>query len=187
MGHAAVETAGLSGFLHVLAITEGSRTDGVGQLQVVEFGYVCGWCLLFSHPCHLKLVAAVAQVARHRSSVYQLFVADVCHRLGLAVAEDDILYAVESQQRIPKHLAGIRVSVVRVHRVYLSVVAHHGIESVLVKRPRVDMGVDAVVAGGSEQEGLALLPPGAGLEESLAHLVEFFLCLRGFQGGQLVG
>ena len=131
-----------------------------------HFAMVCG--RLAAEPTHLQLEAAVAEVAGDGHHIDHLVVGDLRGALGLAIGEEDVLDAVEAEQRVAETLAGHHVAVVAVQRLNHGGTVHQGVEGGLVQRPGVDVRVDAEVACGTEQEGLAHLPLGTGLQEDVA-------------------
>ena len=140
-----------------------------------------------ANPTHLELVAAVAEVAGHGHHILPLVGGDGAGAAGLAVAEEDVLDAVEAQQGVAQTLASHHVAFLTVEGVNHGGTVHQRVEGILVEGPAVDVRVDAEVASGTEEEGFALLPCLAGGEEGLASLTHAGISGVGFEGRQLGG
>ena len=147
---------------------------------------------LVAEPADLQLEALVAQVACHGGSEDEFVLAcDVTSGKGfvilhalqgskgavLAVAEDDELDAVEAQLLFANKGTGI-VDATVVEVVNNLAAAQSLGQGRAVEGPRVNVGVDTEVGGGTVEERLAALPGRAGGDEGVANLVDVALCQR---------
>ena len=140
-----------------------------------------------AYPAHFKLIAAVAQVACHSDHINPLVGRDVGHILGLAVGKEDVLNAMETQEGVAQTVTGHGIAVFAVECLNHGRAVHEGVEGILVKRPGVDVGVNAKVSSGTEEESLAHLPLLTGGKEGLASLTDTGIGGIGFEGSQLAG
>ena len=132
-------------------------------------------------PAHLKLVAAVTEVSGNCQRINHVIVGNFGGRLRLSVLKQDVLDAVESKQGGTQTLTGHHIPVFSVKGGEHFRAVHQRVEGILVKGPGVDVRVDAEIAGGSEEEGLALFPPFACLQKNLACHADIGVSLRGLQ------
>ena len=170
----------LTGLDHVLTVGVVTSVDGGVELQFFHQVFVGLRCI--GVPAHFELETAVAQVARNGNDVGHHVVGDFVHIAGLTLTEEDELDAVETEQGIAELFSGY-------HAVFIGGeggnhvgTAHQVVEGVFIERPRVDVGVDAEVGCGAEEEGLAHFPPLAGFEEGDGGGIHVGLGLVGFQG-----
>ncbi len=172
---------------HIRAVTLG-ELHAVVNLRLLEdslflFAYIVDTC-----PRSLKSHRLVAQVLGYCHEVNQLGTgvgrdvvrADVA-LVGVVTGIEHILHRVETEQTVAEFVAYI-VGTLLLNLLHLLCVAEHGVHTVFVERPRVDMRVDVVVGSGTEKECLAQLPVAAGsrprLGSSLYVGVGQALCLK---------
>ena len=185
-GAGAIGTSRLASIFDVPAIAVARASDVVGKLDVVEFIDMALRGVV-AQPADFELIAAVAEVAGHSDDIGPLVGRDIGDLLRLSIGKKDELDAMETEQGIAEALASDDIAVIGVESGYHSRTAHKSVEGTFVQGPRIDVRVDAEIAGGAEEEGLAPLPPSASLEESLASGIQAILRRVDFESGQLVG
>ena len=175
----------------VIAVGSLAASHRRGELAFLDTLLMGLWSLV-AQPADFELEALVAQVASYGSGEDQfLFARDAttaeglvifralqgCEGAVLAVAEDDELDAVEAQLLFTNEGAGIvDAAIVEVVEILNDLCAAQGLgECRAVEGPRVDVGVDAEVGGGTIEERLAALPCRTGGDERGADTVDVAL------------